>query len=314
MRNDDYQEERRVRPYTIMVEGNVATEAYRRARLSAYEQQENISRTLAESGRGHYIKEEPQEEVKEQRSAKKDKKKAKKKKTAKADGVYTARKPILFILAVLMIVAIVVNILPIVGLVPEYTSAFMSKSQDSEVKDLVGRPIADPVMSLVSFLGGDPAAEWAEDDFISQSFFRDCFTKVMKAEDAAEDEKIDTTKLICFLAMPVLIILFAVTAVYIAIKFLLAAIKGKKYKFGFALLTCILYLVGIAVLTVVWNSFGIGEILGVFTAGLSAFGIGSAATKAALGLGFYITAVIILLAFILNIFAYKKEKTAKSKK
>ncbi len=313
MRNDDYQEERNVRPYTIMVEGNVATEAYRRARLSAYEQQEKLSRTLAESSYGRYIKEEPQEEVKE-RPAKKDKKKSKKKKNAKADGIYTARKPILFILAVLMIVAVVVNILPIVGLVPEYTGAFLTKSQDSEVKELVGRPIADPVMSLVSFLGGDPEAEWAEDDFISQSFFRDCFTKVMLGEDAKEDETVDTTKLICFIAMPVLVILFAVVTVYLAIKFLLAAIKGKKYKFGFSLLVGILFLVGIAVLTIVWNSFGISEILGVFTAALSIFGIGGTASKAALGLGFYITAIIFLVAFILNIFAYKKDKTAKSKK
>ncbi len=318
MRNDDYQEERReerevVTPYTILVPGNAATEAYRRARQSYYGPADVSGQSYAAPTRTRYEKEE-KATAKERPQKKEKDKKAKKKKAAKTPAVYTARKPILFILAVLMIVAVVVNILPVVGLVPEYTSAFLTKSQDAEATDLVGRSLADPVMSLVTYLiDGDPEAEWTEEDFISQSYFRDCFTKVMLPEDAAEDEKVNTTQLICYLAMPIMIVLFAVITVYLAVKFLLAALKGKKFKFGFSLLVGIIYLVGIAILTVVWNSFGIGEIMGVLTGGLSAFGIGKMPSKAAIGLGFYITAIIFLIAFILNIFAYKKEKVAKSK-
>ncbi len=345
MRNDDYQEHQvPVKPYSVIIDGNLATEAYRRARISAIQQQERLAAMAAESSYSSY--DEYEEPVVRERASKKSSAKPKKKakKKAKVQKVYTARKPLLYVLAVLMVVAVVVNILPIVGLVPEYTAAFMSKNSEGE---FVGTSLADPAMSLISYLtGGDGA--YADDDMFTQTYYRDCLSQLAEesetpteedgdgtiddgaaqaaevddtaAEDTATDAATEkeaaeksakTTKLICYIALPLLVILFAIITIYIAIKAVVAAVKGVKYKFGFSLLVGILYLLGIAVLTMVWNGVGQSEIINVLTQGLSAFGMDKVASKAALGFGFYITAIIYVLAFIVNIFAYRSEKIVK---
>lgn len=259
----------------------------------------------------------------------KDKKKAKKPKVPK---VYKARKPILFILALLMIAVIVVNVLPVFGVVGKFTAPFIGRDAaagDGWEEQVEYLSFADPIISLVkSFTSkgateeeealADEETEEAGTSMFTNRFYTDCLSKMDEYKPNAEEGVDgDITKMIAFYAFPIVVILFIILSVYLAIKLLVAAIKGKKMKFGYSYLIGIIYLVAMAFIVVMWNGLGMSEIGTVF---LSPINILSAteeaaptiASKAAIGLGFYITAVIYVLSLILNFFSYKRDKKAEA--
>lgn len=332
-------------PFTFYIKGNMATEAYRRAKNYVYSPYNDYGMREAEYRA-------PQHPVADEKPAKNKKKKAKK---GRVIG-YKVRRPLVLLAAVLVIAVLVVNVLSVVGMMPDYTGMFITKNTSEDagttyvgedgneyvVATHKGRSFADPILSLFTFFGGDKNASWSEEDMISQSFFTTCFTKVMdeKASDEVVDgsgsqsdansEKTNTAyaeeetsgsestasgtdgaasvdenivRKICYIAMPIVIILFLIMTVYIAIKLLYSLFTGKKVKYGFCFLADILYLVIIAVLTMVWNEIGVTEAANVFASALKAFGLledVNYASNAAIGLGFYISLICIFIGWIIS--------------
>lgn len=331
--------------YTIWVPNNPNIEAYRRARESAafgpgYVQQNPYQPNPYNRGYGYPQQpygmppqqqpygmppQQPygQQPYGEQPQNKKGKKN-------KGPKVYKARKPILFILAILMIVAVVVNVLPIFNVMGNFTAPIISRdasvSGDDWEEQLQYLSFADPIVSLVkSFTasGEDEIDTQAADDeeeesgsmFTSQ-YYTDCLSKMDEYKPNAEEGVDgDITKMIAFYAFPIVVILFLVLSVYLAVKLIMAAVKGKKMKFGYSYLIGIIYIVAMAFIIVMWNGLGMSEIGAVFLTPINiltaAEGEAPAmASKVAVGLGFYITAVIYVLSLIINFFSYKRIKDA----
>lgn len=254
-----------------------------------------------------------------------DKKKAKK---AKVQKVYKARKPILFILAILMVAVIVVNVLPIFNVAGEFAAPFIGRDAEAgdnwedQVKYL---SFADPIVSLIKSFTASSEEDTAVDETEGESesmftsrFYTDCLSKMDEYKPNSEEGvEGDVTKMIAFYAFPIVVVLFLIMSVYLAIKLFVAAVKGRKMKFGYSYLVGIIYLVAIAFIVIMWNGLGMSEIGVVF---LSPINILTAteeaaptiASKAALGLGFYITAIVYVLSLILNFFSYKRDKKAEA--
>lgn len=338
------------RPFTFYIKGNMATEAYQRAKNYVYSPYNDYGIREADNRA-------PQQPVADGKHAKDKKKKSKK---GRVIG-YKLRRPAVLLAAILVIAVLVVNVLSVVGMMPDYTGMFITKNTSDDagstytgedgneytVPTHKGRSFADPIMSLITYFGGDKNAAWSEDDMISQSFFTTCFTKVMEegtsdpvdggsgsssaenespktayaeegsgsestssgSESAAPAVDQNTVRKICYIAMPIVIILFLIMSVYLAIKLLYSLFTGKTVKYGFCFFVNILYLVIIAVLTMVWNEIGIGEAVNVFASALKAFGMledVNYASNAALGLGFYISILCTLLGWIIAGFSVKK--------
>lgn len=323
--------------YTIWVPNNPNIEAYRRARESAtfgpgYMQPNPYQPNPYNRGYGYQQQPygmppqqqqpygmPPQQPYGEQPQGKKGKKN-------KAPKVYKARKPILFILALLMIVAVVVNVLPIFGVLGQFTAPFIArdatKGEDLD-KQLSYLSVADPIVSLVkSFTSSDKkdgeteAADEESKSMFTSQFYADCLSKMDDYKpNEAEGVKGDITKMIAFYAFPIVVILFMVISVYLAVKLLMAAVKGRKMKFGYSYLIGIIYIVAMAFITVMWNGLGMSEIGAVFLTPINILTAAegempSMASNIAVGLGFYITAVIYILSLILNFFSYKRIKNA----
>lgn len=328
--------------YTIWVPNNPNIEAYRRARESAafgpgYVQQNPYQPNPYNRGYGYQPQpyggmppqqppygQQPygQQPYGEQAQNKKDRKN-------KGPKVYKARKPILFILAILMIVAVVVNVLPIFGVMGNFTAPIISRdasvSGDDWEEQIQYLSFADPIVSLVkSFTasGEDEADAPADDEdeeetsmFTSQ-YYTDCLSKMDEYKPNAEEGVDgDITKMIAFYAFPVVVILFLILSVYLAVKLITAAVKGKKMKFGYSYLIGIIYIVAMAFIVVMWNGLGMSEIGAVFLTPIKILTVAEGetpamASKAAVGLGFYITVIIYVLSLVLNFFSYKRIKDA----
>ncbi len=359
---EDNQAERNTsdQPFTIYVRGNMATEVYRRARNAAYASfDDDYGMQEVASTRRRNPSYYDQSQNQGRRQDEKGNGKAKKEKSKKGKVVgYEARRPVLFIVALLVIAVLVVNVLAVVKIMPDYTGMFITRSiaenagtteTDEDGNEItypthIARSAVDPVMSLISYIKGDKNATWSEDDMISQSFFTDCFVKIMadsqeatdesasdeaesetkttayaeetstssgsETETATAEESGDSTTLvrtICYIGMPVVIVLLLVTIVLLVVKMLIALFSGRKVKYGFLFITSILYLVLIAVVTLVWNEQGLQEAKLVFMAPLKAFGMEvNNASFASVGLGFYINVIGLLVAWFISAFAYKK--------
>lgn len=330
--------------YTIWVPNNPNIEAYRRARESAtfgpgYLQQNPYQQNPYNRGYGAPQPPygmPPQQPYGQpygqppQQPYGGEQPKDKKSKKNKGPKVYKARKPILFILAILMIAVIVINVLPVFNVMGNFTAPFVGRNSDNgdswedQVQYL---SFADPIVSLVkSFTSSsdedEVAVASAEDEeeettsMFTSNFYYDCLSKMDEYKpDKENGVEGDITKVIAFYAFPIVVLLFIVLSVYLAIKLLMAAIKGKKMKFGYSYLIGIIYLVAMAFITVMWNGLGMSEIGAVFMTPINILTATeeeapTIASKAAVGLGFFITAIVYVLSLILNFFSYKRIKDA----
>ncbi len=354
LRNSQYEEQPEEpivddRPFTFYIKGNVATEAYRRAKNYVYSPYNDYGMKEA---RADYGPRPQQPEIND----KKVKNKKQKGKKGKVIG-YKVVRPLVLLAAILVVAVLVVNVLSVVGIMPDYTGMFITKNTSEDagstftgddgneytVATHKGRSLADPVLSLITYFGGDKNASWSEDDMISQSFFTSCFVKIMDestpdadgsgtevdnensnaayaeeessgseatgSENTSESVDQDIVRTICYIAMPVVIILFLIMTIYLAVKLLYSLFSGRKVKFGFCFFADILYLVIIAVLTMVWNEIGVNEAANVFASAFKAFGLledMNYASNAAMGLGFYISLICLFVGWILAGFSNKK--------